>query len=202
VSVKLKICGLTNAGDARVAVAAGADLAGVILWEPSPRACSVEGARAVREAVPANVELVGVFVDEEPERVEELVELLGLDRVQLHGQEPAGLLRRFGDATLRGIRDGDVSAVPPGVPVVYDRGFGEEPSDEALQEHWRTARAIAAERPVLLAGALHAGNVARAIAAARPFGVDVARGVERAPGFKDHDAVRRFAAAAKEASAS
>jgi phosphoribosylanthranilate isomerase len=201
VRVRLKICGLTNAGDARVAVAAGADLAGVILWEPSPRACSVEGARAVREAVPSGVELVGVFVDEAPERVEELVELIGLDRVQLHGREPAEQLRRFGQGTLRGIRDGDVSAVPAGVPVVYDRGFGEEPSDEALEEHWRTARAIGAERPVLLAGALHAGNVARAIAAAQPYGVDVARGVERAPGLKDHDAVRRFAAAAKEASA-
>jgi phosphoribosylanthranilate isomerase len=199
--VRLKICGLTNAEDARVAVAAGADLAGVILWEPSPRACSVDGARAVREAVPADVELVGVFVDEAPERIEELVELLGLDRVQLHGREPEEQLRRFGAGTLRGIRDGDVSAVPAGVPVVYDRRFGEQPSDEALQEHWRAARAIGAERPLLLAGALHAGNVARAIAAAQPFGVDVARGVERAPGLKDHDAVRRFAAAAKEASA-
>jgi phosphoribosylanthranilate isomerase len=199
--VRLKICGLTNADDARVAVAAGADLAGVILWEPSPRACTVDGARAVRQAVPEGVELVGVFVDEAPERVEELVELLGLDRVQLHGREPAEQLRRFGASTLRGIRDGDVSAVPAGVPVVYDRGFGEEPGDEALQAHWRAARDIGAERQVLLAGALHAGNVARAIAAARPFGVDVARGVERAPGLKDHDAVRRFAAAAKEASA-
>jgi phosphoribosylanthranilate isomerase len=200
VSPKLKICGLTNAEDARVAVAAGADLAGVILWEPSPRACTVDGALAVREAVPEGVELVGVFVDERPERIEELVELLGLDRVQLHGKEPVEELRRFGERTLRGIRDGDVSGVPEGVPVVYDRGFGEQPGDEALQEHWRAARAIGAERPLLLAGALHAGNVARAIAAARPFGVDVARGVERAPGLKDHDAVRRFAAAAKEAS--
>jgi phosphoribosylanthranilate isomerase len=200
VSPKLKICGLTNAEDARVAVAAGADLAGVILWEPSPRACTVDGARAVREAIPEGVELVGVFVDERPERIEELVELLGLDRVQLHGRESVDELRRFGEGTLRGIRDGDVSGVPAGVPVVYDRGFGEQPSDEALEEHWEAARAIGAERPVLLAGALHAGNVARAIAAARPFGVDVARGVERSPGFKDHDAVRRFAAAAKEAS--
>jgi phosphoribosylanthranilate isomerase len=198
--VRLKICGLTNADDARVAVAAGADLTGVILWEPSPRACTVDGARAVREAVPEGVELVGVFVDERPERVEELVELIGLDRVQLHGREPVEELRRFGTSTLRGIRDGDVSGVPQGVAVVYDRGFGEQPGDEALQEHWKAARAIGAERPVLLAGALHAGNVARAIAAAQPFGVDVARGVERAPGLKDHDAVRRFAAAAKEAS--
>jgi phosphoribosylanthranilate isomerase len=200
VSVRLKICGLTNVEDARVAVAAGADLAGVILWEPSPRACTVEAARAVREVVPAGVELVGVFVDEQPERVEELVQELGLDRVQLHGAEPLEVLRRFGERTLRGVRDGDVSAVPAGMPVVYDRGFGERPSDEDLRAHWGAARRIGAERPLLLAGALHAGNVARAIAAAQPFGVDVARGVERAPGIKDHEAVRRFAAAAKEAS--
>jgi phosphoribosylanthranilate isomerase len=201
VSGKVKVCGLTRPGDAEVAVAAGADLCGVILWEPSPRACTVEAARQVREVVPAGVELVGVFVDERPERVEELIELLGLDRVQLHGREPVEELRRFGAQTLRGIRDGDVSGVPADVPVVYDRGFGERPSDRDLQAHWSTARALTAERTVLLAGALHAGNVARAVEAARPHGVDVARGVEAAPGIKDHDAVRRFVAAAKEASA-
>src|SRR5689334_20443719 len=153
-TLTVKVCGLTSPGDAEVAVAAGADLCGVILWEPSPRACTVEGARRVREVVPPGIDLVGVFVDERPERVEELISLLGLDRVQLHGRESVEELRRFGAQTLRGIRDGDVSGVPADVPVVYDRGFGSHPGDEELQAHWSAARALTAERTVLLAGAL------------------------------------------------
>jgi phosphoribosylanthranilate isomerase len=197
VSARVKICGVTSAADAAVAVEAGADLVGMILWAPSPRAARLEEARRVREVVPPGIELVGVFVDEEAGRIDELCELIGLDRVQLHGSEPAAFVRRFGERAIRGVRDGDLDDVPPGVPVVYDRRFGETPTPGELEAHWAAARAAAQERRVLLAGALHAENVAQAIAAAKPFGVDVARGVESAPGIKDHDLVRRFVAAAK-----
>jgi phosphoribosylanthranilate isomerase len=195
---RVKVCGVTRPGDARAAAEAGASLVGMILWAPSPRSVDLAGAERVRDAIPEGVEAVGVFVDEDPDRVEELAERLRLDRVQLHGSEPEAVVRRFGARALRGVRDGDASQVPAGVPVVYDRAFGEHADERALEEHWRAARALGAERPVLLAGGLHAGNVGRAVAAARPFGVDVARGVESAPGIKDHDALRRFVAAARE----
>jgi phosphoribosylanthranilate isomerase len=199
-SVQVKICGVARAQDASVAVEAGADLVGMILWAPSPRAIALDEARRVRDAVPSSVELVGVFVDEEPDRVDELALELELDRVQLHGSESADVVRRFGGRAFRGVRDGDASQVPEGVPVVYDRAFGHVPGPAELAAHWQAARALGKERPVLLAGALDHANVRRAIAAAQPYGVDVARGVESAPGVKDHDLVRRFVAAAKEAS--
>jgi phosphoribosylanthranilate isomerase len=195
----IKLCGFTRAEDARVAVAAGADLIGVVLWAPSPRAVDRDGARRIREAVPEGTPLVGVFVDEQPETVDELIEQIGLDRVQLHGAEPAGELLRHGPRVLRGIRDGDASGVPEGIPVVFDGPFSRSATRDELEAHWQAARLVGAERPVLLAGGLDADNVADAIRAARPFGVDTARGIESAPGVKDHDRLRRFVAAAREA---
>ena len=138
----VKICGIRLADDAAAAVAAGADMIGVIFWAPSPRYASEEQARRVREAVPSGVPLVGVFVDEEPERIDELVESVGLDRVQLHGSESRTLVERYGERAIRGVRDGDLSVVPPGVPVVYDRPWGETRDVEALYAHWRAASGI------------------------------------------------------------
>lgn len=195
----MKICGVRRAEDAEVAVAAGADMIGVVFWQPSPRAASEEQARRVREAVPAGVPLVGVFVDEEPERIDELIESVGLDRVQLHGSEPIALIERYGERAIRGVRDGDVSGVPEGVPVVYDRPWGETRDIEALYAHWRVASKLVAGRRLLLAGRLDPDNVAQAVREVRPYGVDCASGVESAAGIKDHERVRRFVAAAKEA---
>jgi phosphoribosylanthranilate isomerase len=195
----VKICGVRRAEDAAAAVAAGADMIGVVLWAPSPRCASEEQARAVREAVPAGVALVGVFVDERPERMDELIESIGLDRVQLHGAETRELVEHYGARALRGVRDGDLSAVPAGVPVIYDRPWGETRDIEALYAHWRAASRLVAEWPLLLAGRLDPDNVAQAVREVRPYGVDCASGVESAAGVKDHERVRRFVAAAKEA---
>jgi phosphoribosylanthranilate isomerase len=193
----VKICGVTWPADAEAAARAGADLIGMILWAPSPRSVDREGARRVREAIPAGVEAVGVFVDEDPDLVAELADELRLDRVQLHGSEPRAVVERFGARALRGVRDGDASEVPAGVPVVFDRAFGEQPSPEAHRAHWAAARELGRGRAVLLAGALDAGTVAEAVRQAAPYGVDTARGVELAPGIKDHEAIRRFVEAAK-----
>src|SRR4051812_47244724 len=140
----VKICGVTRAEDAAAAVAAGADMIGVVFLPHSPRAASEQQARRVREAVPQGVALVGVFVDEDPRRIDELVESVGLDRVQLHGAEPRSLVERYGARAIRGVRDGDVSDVPPGVPVVYDRPWGETRDVEALYAHWRLASGLVA----------------------------------------------------------
>jgi phosphoribosylanthranilate isomerase len=195
----VKICGVTRAEDAAAAVAAGADMIGVILWAPSPRAASEEQARRVREEVPAGVPLVGVFVDEHPERIDELVEAAGLDRVQLHGSEPLALIERYVGRVIRGVRDGDVSGVPAGVPVIYDRPWGETRDVESLYAHWRLASTLVADRPILLAGRLDPDNVAQAVREVRPYGIDCSSGVESAAGIKDHERVRRLVAAAKEA---
>ncbi len=121
--LQIKLCGFTRPEDARVAVAEGADMIGLILWAPSPRAITADDARRIREVVPAGVPLVGVFVDEEPDTIDELVDEIGLDRVQLHGAESRDEILRYGERALRGVRDGDASAVPDGVPVVFDGPF-------------------------------------------------------------------------------
>jgi phosphoribosylanthranilate isomerase len=198
-TLQIKLCGFTRPEDARVAVSEGADMIGLILWSPSPRAITREDARRVREVVPADVPLVGVFVDEEPETIDELVAGIGLDRVQLHGAEPRAEILRHGDRAFRGVRDGDASAVPEGVPVVFDGPFSHSASRAELEAHWASARTLGDTRPVLLAGGLDPDNVADAVRAARPFGVDTARGIEHSPGIKDHDRLRRFVAAAREA---
>jgi phosphoribosylanthranilate isomerase len=153
----------------------------------------------VRAVVPASVLLVGVFVDEDPERMDDLVGSVGLDRVQLHGSESRVLVERYGERAIRGVRDGDLSVVPPGVPIVFDRPWGEARDVEALDAHWRVASGLVDEWRLLLAGRLDAANVAQAVREVRPYGVDVASGVESSAGVKDHELVRRFVAAAKEA---
>ena len=195
----VKICGVTRPEDAAVAVEAGADMIGVIFWAGSPRCVSEAQARAVREAVPAGVRLVGVFADERPQRIDELIESIGLDRVQLHGKEPRALVERYGERAIRGIRNGDLSVVPPGVPVIYDRPWGEARDVEALYAHWRAASKLVDDWNLLLAGRLDPGNVAQAVREVRPYGVDCASGVESSAGIKDHEKVRRLVAAAKEA---
>jgi phosphoribosylanthranilate isomerase len=196
----VKICGVRRAEDAAAAIAAGADMVGIVFWERSPRFASEEQARRVRQVVPQGVPLVGVFVDEDPERMDDLVESVGLDRVQLHGSESRVLVEHYGARAIRGVRDGDLSVVPPGVPIVFDRPWGETRDVETLHAHWRAASLLVAEWSLLLAGRLDAGNVAQAVREVRPYGVDVASGVESAAGIKDHELVRRFVAAAKEAS--
>jgi phosphoribosylanthranilate isomerase len=149
--------------------------------------------------VPDGVPLVGIFVDEEPDTIDELVAEIGLDRVQLHGSEPVSEILRHGRRAFRGVRDGDASAVPAGVPVVFDGPFSHSATRPELEAHWAAARAAAADHPVLLAGSLDPDNVADAVRMARPYGVDCSRGIEQAPGIKDHDRLRRFVAAAREA---
>jgi phosphoribosylanthranilate isomerase len=197
--LQIKLCGMTRPEDATLAVQEGADLIGVILWAPSPRAVDRDGARRVREAVPDGVPLVGVFVDEEPETIDELVAGIGLDRVQLHGSEPVSEILRHGPRAFRGVRDGDASGVPDGVPVIFDGPFSRSATRDELEAHWASARRAGADHPLLLAGSLDPENVADAVRAARPYGVDCARGIEAAPGIKDHDRLRRFVAAAREA---
>ena len=199
-ALQIKLCGFTRPEDAAVAVAEGADLIGVILWAPSPRAVDPDGARRVREVVPDAVPLVGVFVDEEPETIDELVAGIGLDRVQLHG---CGAAPRRSCATAPRVprrarrrcerrAGGRARRVRRAVLAARPRA----PSSRRTGQ--RRAR-LGGERAVLLAGGLDPDNVADAVRAARPYGVDCARGIELSPGIKDHDRLRRFVAAAREA---
>lgn len=198
-ATRVKICGLTRPEDVDAAVAAGADMVGFILVGWSPRGVDARGAERLRARVPAGIEAVGVWVDADPDEVERLADALGLDRVQLHGAEPPDVVERFGARAIKAFRlphDGPLY----GDAVLLDRAFHARPTEDELAAHWaRAAAEGAAGRRVLLAGALDDGNVADAIRAARPWAVDAARATESAPGIKDHDLIRRFVDAAREA---
>ncbi len=218
--VKVKICGITNLEDARVAVGAEADLLGFILFSKSPRYVPQERVKEIVSALKSTRDellTVGVFVNETPQRVAKMLDFCGLDLAQLHGEEPPRALHQppLEGRAYKALRprpraeahemaqqyavsermcgDGQFPALLIDAYHPQLRGGTGETGD------WELAGALAAHYPLLLAGGLTLDNVAAAIAAVRPWGVDVASGVEAAPGCKDHDAVRAFVAAAKRA---
>ena len=194
----VKVCGVNRADDLAVAVEAGADLIGFILVDWSPRAVTRQAAAPLAEQVPAGVGRVGVFVDEDPATVAAIADELALDFVQLHGSESPEVVASFAGRAIKAHRlpkPGDIY----GTTVLLDRHFHSEPTPDELCAHWAFAREVGAERRVLLAGALDAGNVAQAIRTAQPWAVDGVRGTESAPGVKDHERIRAFVRAAKEA---
>jgi phosphoribosylanthranilate isomerase len=210
----IKICGLTHLDDALAALDAGADYLGFNFYPHSPRsisprACATIVSSIARSRRPSSVTAVGIFVNEAPARIAALLDECGLDLAQLHGDEsPAHLTLLWGRAfkAFRGTADGtDFAAfakISPGVPALLIDGYTPHAYGGTGQKaDWSAARAVAAQFPVFLAGGLTPENVAEAIAQVNPWGVDVASGVESAPGRKDHVKVRAFVQAARLAAA-
>ena len=148
--------------------------------------------------------IVGVFVDASFETITETIQQVGLGCVQLHGDEPPELLARFLPHAYKAIRVRDQRSIEDaqrygGEHVLLDAFVPGEPGGTGRTFAWELAAGLARKRRVTLAGGLVPGNVAAAIAAVRPYAVDVASGVERAPGIKDEALVRAFITAAKQA---
>ena len=202
-SFLIKVCGVTSPEDAELAVAAGANAIGVNLWPDSKRFVDDGSARDVLAAVPDGVLKVGVFVNATAEEVAARLRSLGLDKAQLHGNERAQDFATLpNEVVVRAARVRDESTFQtealwhPSLWLydAFSPGYG----GSGHQAPW-TLVAKLARRPFLLAGGLTPDNVAAAIAAVRPDGVDVASGVERAPGRKDAARLRSFIQAARAA---
>ena len=220
---KVKICGLTRFEDALVALQAGADYLGFIFYPPSPRAITPEAAATLITRLratlppaprPLATRFVGVFVNEPPAAAAAILDGCGLDLAQLSGDEPAADVTDpasplFGRAykalrphSLAEADDGAARfAAPPGGAgprLLLDTPHGRLYGGTGETGDWGIAATLAARLPgLMLAGGLSPDNVAAAVAAVRPFAVDVAGGVERAPGIKDADRVRTFIANAR-----
>jgi phosphoribosylanthranilate isomerase len=195
----VKICGLTNEADAMHAAAAGATALGVVFAPSSPRCVSPDRARDIVEAVPANVPVVGVFVNAPLDEIVAVVAHTGIRIVQLHGDEPERYAAALKVPLLRAVGvDAAIDAWPTAT-LLLDAVSGAERGGTGRRVDWTQAAAIARRRKTVLAGGLTPANVAEAIATVRPFGVDVASGVEASPGRKDPDKVSRFLEAAKKA---
>jgi phosphoribosylanthranilate isomerase len=210
--MKVKICGVTRREDAMHAARAGADFLGLNLWPGSRRHVGVERAAelaaAARQAAPA-IAIVGVFVDAGEDAIVAAVRTAALDVVQLHGHEPPALtdalvargLTVWRAASMATAADVDALAAHRADAFLLDTPTaGRGGSGRTFD--WRlAAEAIDRGHRVVLAGGLDADNVAEAIAAVGPWAVDVASGVELAPGHKDPARVERFIAAARAAAA-
>jgi phosphoribosylanthranilate isomerase len=204
----VKICGLTTLDDALRAVEAGADYLGFNFYPASPRyvtdrACErmVAGLRSRA----AGVTLVGIFVDTPAAEAARALDACGLDLAQLHGRlEPEALEVLWGRA-YPAVRGGaaELAALArfgPGAPAgLVDAVVPGAHGGTGQLADWPAARALAARWPIFLAGGLTPANVAEAVAQVRPWGVDVASGVESAPGKKDAEKMRAFVSQAREA---
>jgi phosphoribosylanthranilate isomerase len=196
----VKICGITNEDDALLAIALGADAVGFVFASGSSRQVSPAAARDIVRRLPREAITVGVFRDERPERVVEIVNKCGLKGAQLHGREPASEVRWIrkrlpfviqgftaGDPAIASVANGPVDVVlvdaqNPGSGVAFD---------------WALAEGVPGGIRLMLAGGLTPDNVGDAIRRVRPWGVDVSTGVEMTPGKKDPRKLRRFIESAK-----
>jgi phosphoribosylanthranilate isomerase len=197
--VRIKICGITNLEDARSAASLGAHALGFIFYTKSPRVVRPDAAREIIKNLPPLVMTVGVFVDEEAAVVRGVAETAGLDWVQLHGQESPEYCRTLGRRLIKGFRIKDASSlsllpdyrdsVQTFLLDTYKAGTAGGTGETF---DWALARQAGESGPIILAGGLNPANVAQAIKAARPAAVDVASGVEAAPGRKDPEKLRAF----------
>ena len=196
----VKICGLLQPEDAAAAAAAGADMLGVI-FAPSWRQRTVAEAQRIFAAAPPGPERVGVFVNAPLAEVEEIARACELDRIQLGGSEDPDYCAALGSRTVKTLRLPDDEAIVPDFDVKLfhcDTAHDTLAGGTGISWDYAMARRVTTEHPVLLAGGLTPDNVASAIAAARPFGVDVGSGVET-DRAKDPDKIDAFVQRARAA---
>jgi phosphoribosylanthranilate isomerase len=190
----VKICGITRREDAESAVAYGAAAIGFIFWPDSPRFIDPYRARRIAAVLPPFVSTVGVFVNQPKDYIDGVANVVRLSVIQLHGDEPpsfAALLSRPVLKAVTGIDAPTLGIWPPRVTLLVDAHDPIRRGGTGAGADWTAAASLARQRRVVLAGGLTPDNVADAIAAVHPFGIDVSSGVESSPGIKDQ---RRIAA--------
>jgi len=202
---RIKICGITRAEDAREVADAGADAIGLVFYRRSSRVVTPVQAAEIAAAIPPFITVVALFVNEQPDEVERILDTVPVDLIQFHGEESAGFCRQFRRPWIKALRvrpgvdiraacdayhgaralllDSWQQGVPGGTGLTFDWGLA--PRDLGL--------------PVVLAGGLTEENVGEAICALRPAAVDVSGGVETSPGLKCAEKIRRFVSAVRAA---
>lgn len=198
--VRVKICGITSAADAQAAIDAGANLLGFNFYSKSPRHIAEEQAAEIRAGLPKRVKAVGIFVNRLPADVITLRSSLELDAVQLHGDETPETVAEIASVVqvIKAFR------VEPEFPLTtleqYSRAFAflfdaahtDQYGGTGRTTDWDVARRASLMHRIILAGGLKVENVAAAVRIVRPYGIDVASGVESSLGKKDHGLLREF----------
>jgi phosphoribosylanthranilate isomerase len=209
-ATRIKFCGITRLEDAERAVELDAWAVGMVLWPGSPRYCKPEDAAAIGSALHRRAEVAGVFVNAHLDHVVTRADEFGLTLIQLHGDEGASycteVARRTGARIIKVARvahRSDVQALRAfrtdyHLLDTYVKG---EPGGTGATFAWELVREHPRDRPLILSGGLTPENVGDAIAATRPYAVDIASGVELAPGIKDKARMGEFSAAVRAADA-
>ena len=205
---RLKICGMTELFEVEQAVAAGVDALGFIFADKSPRAIEPERARALIGHLPPFVDAVGVFVNEDPARVREIINFCGLTVSQLHGQEPPEYCALVPGRVIKAMQvapDMTADLLTPYNDVVcaflLDTYHPEMVGGTGKSFDWSIIDRLAPVKSVILAGGLGPDNVEEAIAQVHPFAVDVNSAIEMSPGRKDVDKIKELAKAIARADA-
>ena len=201
----VKICGITNAEDARAAADAGADAVGLIFAQ-SPRRVSVEEARRISLALPEKILRVGVFVDEEPAEVSRISREVGLDLAQLHGEETpeaVSAVRESGVKVMKALRVRDAVSLEAldryGADLILLDAHSETArGGTGRRFDWEAAKSSTGRDNIVVSGGLGPENVREAVEFFEPYGVDASSSLEDGPGKKNVERVRRFVLAARD----
>ena len=202
IRTRIKFCGLTRAGDIRLACELGVDAIGLVFAHGSPRCLQMEEARALRQAVASLVSTVALFRDNPSDEVREIVRLLRPSALQFHGGEEDAFCRSFGIPYVKAIPPGDANALdmralharyPHASALLFDGHLAGGEGGNGQVFDWGYLP-VDNTKPVMVAGGLTADNVHGLITSRAPWAVDVASGIESAPGIKDGDKMRAFIA--------
>jgi phosphoribosylanthranilate isomerase len=200
-AVKVKICGLTRLEDVTVSVKSGADMLGFVFAD-SPRKIGISTATELSENVPDGILKVGLFMDNNREVIQDVLQAVSLDLIQFHGRESAEFCGSFGLPYIKAIAMGDPNRVvdaaamfPEAAGHLYDSHQSGGAGGSGTTFDWSLLQKGA--HFTWLAGGLNPGNVAQAIRRVKPFAVDVSSGVEDSPGIKNADLIKSFISTAK-----
>jgi len=201
---RVKICGITSTEDAAMAVEAGADALGFVFVPGTPRCVHPEAAERIVGALPPFVTPVGVFVDQPLEDVLRIAARCNLQAVQLHGDEPEEYSRRIPLRVIKAlrVRNAESLRILPTYPAhafLLDAFVEGQAGGTGISISWDLAVRAKVHAPIILSGGLRPDTVGLAVLRVRPYGVDASSGVEVRPGRKDHQKVREFIAAVRQA---
>ncbi|WP_456274447.1 phosphoribosylanthranilate isomerase [Bacillus sp. AK031] len=200
--VKVKVCGITQLQHAKAAEETGADAIGFVFAE-SKRMITTETARKISKELSPSVKKVGVFVDAAKDEIERIVDLAGIDFVQLHGNETPEFCHSLSVPCYKAIsiqRQSDLNEVGryTGNYILLDSGHGSSKGGNGTSFDWNYLRNFTADKKIILAGGLNVENIERAVREVNPFMVDVSSGVET-DGAKDPEKIKKFIFMAKNA---